>query len=122
MALGGGQFQSNFGPISGAATTTLVAAVSGQTCKVRELRLWVTGFGTIRLSDGTADLIQGLTGAGVGAPDGANVEIGLSSSNSDPSGTASKYCLACQAANRPLQLVTTGANAVFGGSIQYDMV
>lgn len=122
MALAGGQVQANFGPISGAATTTIVAAVSGQTCKVREIRIWGTGFGTIRLSDGTADLIQGLTGAGVGAPDGANFEIGLASSNSDPAGTNSKYVLACQAANRPLQIVTTGANAIVGGTVSYDMV
>lgn len=107
--------QINFG-VSGAATTTLVAAVGGQTCKVRELRLWVNGAGTIRLSDGTADLIQGLTGAGVGAPDGGNAEIGIASSS------ASTYILACQAANRPLQIVTTGAAATFGGSLQYDMV
>ena len=110
--------QINFGTIAGAATTTLVAAdATPLTCKVREIRIWVNGAGTIRLSDGTADLIQGLTGAGVGAPDGGGgFEIALASN------AAGKYVVACQGSNRPLQLITTGAAATFGGTIVYDMV
>jgi hypothetical protein len=110
------QFQKNFS-VSGAATTELVAAdATPLTCKVREFRLWVNGPGSWRLSDGTAALIQGTTGANVGAPDGGNMEVGIASQSS------STYVIICQGSNRPLQLITAGATAQFGGSLQYDLV
>jgi hypothetical protein len=110
------QFQKNFS-VSGAATTELVAAdATPLTCKVRELRLWVSGPGSFRISDGTTVILQGVAGANVGAPDGGNMEIGMASQS------ASTYVLVCQGSNRPLQLITAGATAQFGGSIQYDLV
>ena len=109
--------QKNFGPISGAATTELVAAdATPTTCKIRELRIWVNGPGAFRLHDATAAIIQGVTGANVGAPDGGNMEIGMSS------GSAITYVAVCGGSNRPLNLITTGATATFGGSIVYDMI
>jgi hypothetical protein len=117
-----GSFQINFGTITGAATTTLVAAdATPTTCKVREFRLWCNGVGAFRLSDGTVDLIQGVTGAAVGAPDGGNFEIGLAANQPKAAGGVA-YVIICQGSNRPLNLITTGAGATFGGSIQYDLV
>jgi hypothetical protein len=106
-----GLYQINFGPISGAATTTLIAEAANQ-IKVREFRLWVNnGSGAaFRVIDSTpAALMQGATGANING----NAEIGLSWDGTN-------FVFVC-AATKDLQLVTAGTGT-FGGSIQYTIV
>jgi len=106
-----GNYQINFGPISGAATTTLITE-GANTIKIREFRLWVNNASgaTFRLIDSNpTSVMQGATGAGIGG----NAEIGLSWDGTN-------YVFECTAAKN-LQLVTTGTGT-FGGSIQYTIV